>query len=271
MSPRGSREIGLKLLRFVLRPVLVFALKHGLKLHDLIDCMKHEICELSGKLLEESGIRITDSRVSAMTGVHRRDVAQIKRGEQQSSSDMNLVTRIVGRWQADRRFTKASGAPRILTVDGNDSEFAQLVASESSDLRPGAVRYELERSGIIEPRRGGVSLVKGSFVSHGDPQKGFEFLERDLKVLIQAVEENVLFLPKLPHLHALTEYDRVRSDKLDEIRIWMMREGHKLHLRARELLSEYDLELNPDLNYSGGVARVALGTFSFVEEKDEKS
>ncbi len=268
MALKQSRDVAAQFLRYLLRPVLRFALKHGLKLHDLVDCAKSELCDLAQEILRRSDSRITDSRISVMTGVHRRDVAHINSGEPPTSSDTNVITRIVGMWQTDKRFTTSAGTPRVLTIGRKDSEFTQLVAAVSSDTRAGAIRSELERSGTIEKRRAGVALVKGSFVPQGDPEKGFQLLERDMQGLIYAVEENLLHGPKIPNLHAYTEYDCVRDENLDEIRAWLTREGHNLHLRTREFLSKFDQEIDPDPNFSGKLVRVALGTFSVVEHKD---
>lgn len=261
-----DRDIAFKLLAFVLRPAVKFCVRHSLRLQDIIEVSKTLFVNAASEELKNQGLRANNSRISVMTGVHRRDIGSIEQGLSTKGYSKDLVTKVMGAWQTDKRYCTSSGSPRVLTYEGNDCEFDRLVYSISTDVNPAAVLAELERSGSIEKRRSGIMLVKGSFIPKGDIQSGFKVASDDADDLTLAVEENLLEEPNLTNLHARTQFDNVRPSGVKDIKLWFLREGHRLHLNARKVISKHDQDVNPDPKFEGKGVRVVLGTFSFVDD-----
>lgn len=261
-----DRDIAFKLLAFVLRPAVRFCVRHSLRLQDIIEVSKALLVHAAMEELKNQGLRANNSRISVMTGVHRRDIGSIEQGLSTQGYTKDLVTKVMGAWQTDKRYCTANGSPRVLTYQGNDSEFDRLVYSISTDVNPAAVLAELERSGSVEKRRLGVTLVKGSFIPKGDIQSGFKLASDDADDLTRSVEENLLEEPSLTNLHARTQFDNVRPGGVEEIKLWFLKEGHRLHLNARKFISRYDQDVNPDPKFEGKGVRVVLGTFSYVDD-----
>ena len=200
-----------------------------------------------------------------MTGLQRRDVDRLI--EQATSPELedNVVTRVVGQWVSDRRFSDKRGRPRALRLEGKNSDFAKLVRLISKDLNHYSVLFELERLGLVVRKPDLVRLLAPDHQTKNDFERGFAILSKDASDLIVSVVENLKAENSPPNLHARTEYDNVSEAALPEIRRWFIALGQKVHAEARDFLSKFDRDINPKLREQGPGARVSLGTFSRVE------
>ncbi len=259
-----ERSLLFRLLSLVLRPAVSFCLRHSIKLQDLQECLKVALVRAAAESLAREGHKPNVSRISVMTGVHRRDVMRINTGEAGAPEDRDLVTKIIGQWRTDSKFQTKSGECRVLSCSGEGSDFARLCSSVSSDVNPGTVLFELERIGAIVPAKGGVRLVHESYVPQGDPLAGFTIFSEDTTALLDTVEENVLQPEGLPQFHAQTSYDNVRPDALPEIRRWFLKHGHEFHAKVRALLARHDQDINPDPKFKGKGTKVTFGSFSNI-------
>lgn len=226
--------------------------------------------DLAEDQIKKSGEEVTDSRVSVMTGLHRRDVKRLRQDEKTyEGQQLSLLMRVIGRWRSDIDFVTKNKSPRILTYGTEESQFNELVSRVSKDLNPATVFFELERIKAIEKTSKGIKLKVHSYVPSDDAEEGFKLLAYDVGDLVSAVESNILGDEEVPNLHVRTEYDNVRPEKLDEIRRWFIREGHLLHQRARNYVSQYDEDINPSPDFKGKGQKVVLSSFSFIEEENE--
>ncbi|MBN8549195.1 MAG: hypothetical protein J0M12_07780 [Deltaproteobacteria bacterium] len=268
MSERKSQLM--KLLALVLRPAVRFCLRHSLRLQDFLECGKTVFIDESAAILREQDLKINTSRISLMTGVHRRDVARIREYGLQLHYEQDLITKTLGLWQTGERFLTKSRQPRTLSVEGPNPEFAALVLSVSKDMNPASVLFELQRIGAIEVSNGAARLTVQSYVPKGEPLKGFAILSNDAEDLTQTVEENVLRDPEVPQFHARTEYDNVRPEAIPELKRWFLKEGHEFHARVRDFVSKFDQDINPDPNFRGKGTKISFTAFSNVKEEQKQ-
>jgi hypothetical protein len=267
---RIEKSVLLRLLALTLRPAIRFCLRHSLHLNDLIECTKAEFVDAAALELTKKGDRPNTSRISVMTGVHRRDIERFKTSGLNIKEDRDLVTRVIGQWRNDKRFLTKSGEPKVLSAGVEGSEFHKLCRVVSRDINPGTVFYELTRVGAIVHAKGGIKLVHKSYVPEGDPIAGFSILADDSDTLCRTVEENILAPSKTPQLHARTTYDNIRPSALAEIKKWLLDEGHELHSRVRKFVSQFDQDINPDPAFKGKGTAVVFTTFGNVEEENEE-
>ena len=266
-----SREVVLRCLVYVIRPAVGFCLRHSLKLQDLIEAAKHAFVLQAKKEIEKRRKRPNVSVVSVISGIHRRDVDRLFDGELSYDYSKDVATRVMGLWLDDPRFCDAHGSPKHLSCIGEDSEFHQLVKCVSSDLNAASVRFDLERVGAaIRTQDDKLCLLAASYIPKGNVQDGFTILAKDAHDLVQAVSDIVLYERNPAHLHVRTEYDKIRIERVEEVRRMLLKEGLALHRRAREMLAAADLDVTPLKRGEQvqGVARVVLGSFSFVEPLD---
>ena len=261
-----NKELLLKALPYLVRPIVKICLKHGIKLGEVVDALKRVFVSQACAQLEQHDDAISNSRVTLMTGVHRTDVASIRGEEKFEPRQKHTASDVINQWRYDKRFYLRRGKPRPLTFDSKTSEFAELVQSVSHSISPYTVAFELERLGMIQRARDGkVRLVTRVFVPKGDPKAILSMLSEDAEDLYMAVEENAFKTTETqPNHHLKTEYSNVPAEALPEIRSWCLREGSAMHERARNFLSQYDRDINPAIGGTGSF-RVAIGSFSVID------
>lgn len=251
-----------KCLLNLLRPVVWMCLKRGRGLQDLIESAKRNFVDAAVEELNERGEKVTISRISAMTGVHRKDVVKIYREEALPPTAGKFASRVISQWRKDKRFLTQGRKPRVLSLDGPDCEFNQLVRSVSSDMGPKAILYDMERAGAIEITPNGAKLLVRAYVPRGNPEEGFRMLASDSQDLMRAVMDNIFCdEATLPNYHAKTQFDNLSAEDIPKIRQWLFRQCSMLQQKVDRYLMRFDLDINPNPKKTGG-KRVALGIFS---------
>lgn len=251
-------------LQALLRPVIRFCLRHSVKLQQFLEVSKAVFVEMAEKEVSAEDDELSISRLAVMTGVHRKDVARLLSAGMKEVPANDVFTRVVGSWCSMPGFSR-QGAPRVLKIGGGSGEFCELVRGVSKELNPYTILFELERLGMVRRDGDSVQLLVREYAPRRDSAAGFAILSSDLDDIISAAESNIFEDEAVPHLHLTTRYDNVCPELLPAIRTWFMREGAKLHKRARRRLSRCDKDLNPRLKNRAGGGRVAIGTFSLVE------
>lgn len=263
----------------LMRPLARFALRHALKIQELTEIAKRTLVQEAARELGKgtpANNRLT-SRISAMTGIHRRDVLRIlsnTESENEIVSPRSLIMKIVGAWIGVRKYQDRSGLPRGLTCEGATSEFSELVSSVSKDLNPYTVLRELQRAGMVIKKENKLLLQHEVLTPRDDIVQGFRIVADDINDLTKAAEDNLTISPP-QHLHIRTSYDNIALSAVPTVRKWLIRKGEKMHAEARRFLSRYDADLNSKLKDESAGARVVLGSFGMCEtsqeDRDEKS
>lgn len=162
----------------VLQPLVRLLVRNGVTYPVLAAALKRVFLQAAREELAAKGMAQTDSAVTLLCGVHRRDVRNLSRpaeGERavaQPSAPLGLAAQVVARWMSAPGFQDEQGAPRTLSRNGDAAGFDALVAGVSHDVRPRAVLDELLRLGVVQEVEAGVVLSEGGFA----PRQGFEEL-----------------------------------------------------------------------------------------------
>ncbi len=146
-----------------------------------------------------NGKKQTDSRVSLLTGVHRKDVKRLRERPTEKMAaprSIGLGAQIVARWLGSKDTTDRKGHPLPLprkAESRNGPSFDSLVSGVSKDVRPRAVLDEWLRLGVAHVDDGGrVVLNRLAFV----PEKGFEekafYFGRNIHDHLAATAHNLL-------------------------------------------------------------------------------
>lgn len=159
----------------VLRPMVRLLLRQGVAYPAFAAALKPVFLQAAREELAARGMPGTDSAITLLSGVHRRDVRRLGRGAagpaDAEREPLSLAAEVVGRWMSDPAFLDAAQKPRVLSRAGAGS-FDALVGSISQDVRPRAVLDEMQRLGVAREDTDGVVLLSGGFA----PRQGFEEL-----------------------------------------------------------------------------------------------
>lgn len=265
-----KKGLAAPVIRALVRPLVRVCLAYSVHLQELLEIIKAELISAARSELQQSGKRASVSRLSVVTGLHRKDIDRLSRADPDTASRADLATKVIGQWQTDKNFLTKSGQPRVLTIGSDQSSFSRLARSVSKELSPATIMFELERIGAIEVVERGIRLRMGSYTPRGDLVAGTNILSADIKTLIAAVLDNLTTERNLKNLHARTEFDNIRPAHLTDIAQWLITEGHAFHARAREFLARFDQDITPDPNFRGAGTKVSITSFAFAEEKSSK-
>ncbi len=169
--PGAPRPSVLLALRRVLRPVVRLLLHQGITYPALLDILKSIYVETATKEFALGLQPPTDSRLTILTGVHRKDIRRLTREaapDPPRPPSLTLGTQIVARWLGDPAYHDADGRPHALPrtpAKGGPQSFAALVEAVSKNVRPRSVLDELRRLGVVEVDADDrVRLVTSGFV-----------------------------------------------------------------------------------------------------------
>jgi Family of unknown function (DUF6502) len=161
----------------LLKPLARLLLASGVTYPAFAAACKRVFLEAAQDELKSRQMPVTDSALTLLSGVHRRDVRTLLRGEQTprqaaaaEREPLGLASEVATRWLFDEAYRPGRGRVRKLPRGNEPGSFDSLVASVSSDVRPRAVLDELKRLGVVSEDEHGVTLLAGSFA----PRQGFE-------------------------------------------------------------------------------------------------
>jgi Family of unknown function (DUF6502) len=187
-SPSASPPPALvKALRQALRPLLRVMLARGITLPYLTELIKALLVEVAERDFRLDGKPVTDSRVSLLTGVHRKDVNRLRRGNTGEDDGaekippvVSLGAQLVAQWLGNPQFLNAEGQPLPLprnVSEGGAQSFEALVAGINSDIRSRVVLDEWLRLGVVKiDDQRMVCLNTQAFVpARGFDEKAFYF------------------------------------------------------------------------------------------------
>lgn len=252
----------------MLKPVVRIALKNSIKLGACVELLKAAYVEVANEILKATESEPSVSRVSVVSGVHRKDTKKILDLEGALAAPKeDVVTKVLGNWKHHKKFLTKQGKPRVLELDGLESEFVKLVRSVSSDMAPYTVLYELERLGLVERSGNTVRLKEGFKTNIATLEEGYQHLALDLSDLAASVDSN-LHRPKgeLPNLHLRTEFTHIKESALPGLRRWLLEEGSKFHRHVEKHLASLDTEVTGEAEAK--VARVSYGSFSLIQPRE---
>lgn len=233
-SPTPSPALVLALRR-ALRPLVRLMVSRGVTYPYLAELLKGLFVDVADKEFRISAKAPTDSRVSLVTGVHRKDVSRLREELDTSAetvpSVVSLGAQLVAVWMGSERYLDESGKPRPLPrfiSEGGEVSFEALVASVNSDIRSRVVLDEWLRLGVVrfdEERR--VCLNAEAFVpAEGFDEKAF-YLGHNLHDHAAAAAHNLLG-GKPPFLERSVHYDGLTPETI----ALLARQSEELGMKA---------------------------------------
>jgi len=207
--------------RTLLRPLVRLLVARQVPFPFLANLLKGLYVEVAERDFGLAGKRLTDSRISLLTGVYRRDVKRVRAELREGTAippAVSLGAEVVARWNGLPEFMDAEGRPNPLPVHSDDEpSFETLVASVSTDIRARSVLDEWLRLGVVRfDDSGRVVLDAGVFV----PRKGLEeklyYFGRNLRDHIAAAAHNVQG-EEPPFVERSVYYGRLSAASVAEI------------------------------------------------------
>lgn len=167
-------RIALRAALAMLVPLARWLLRHGVHYASFAPALKKVFVEAARRELQEAGAKITDSSLSVLSGVHRRDIRESRDEARavdhaQAPKSPSAASMAFTRWLTDPDFRDASNRPAALPKNGFGRSFDSLARLVSSDVHPRTLLAEMQRLGLVELEGDSVLLCAQAFM----PQQGF--------------------------------------------------------------------------------------------------
>jgi hypothetical protein len=244
-QPNAAAKLHAPLAR-LLRPLVRLCIRSGMTFPALAQLLRELFVNVAEHDFALEGKEQTDSRVSLLTGIHRKEVARLRGAGapvNETPAAVSLTSAVIARWLAAPEFTDAKGEPLALP---------RAVLDEWVDRKLVTINADDE-----------IELVEAAFVPSGDDDGKWHYLGRNLHDHIAAAERNVTgaaprFLERAVH------YNNI-SPKL----------ARRLEARSRELAMDALKTANREANRAlakdkGGDARWNFGIYIYSEDADHE-
>lgn len=165
---RGQRSLDAALL--VLAPLVRWLLRNGVNYGALAQGLKQVFLDQGRQELQLRGSKVTDSALSVLSGVHRKDVRALGTLPLvQVPLQPSPASMVFTRWVTDARLRETGPdgqeQPRqVLQRQGEWPSFESLAREVSSDVHPRTLLDELLRLGLVELQGEEVRLRRERFV-----------------------------------------------------------------------------------------------------------
>ena len=200
----------------LLRPLVRLFVARGITFPALTNLLRELYVNVAEHDFALPGKEQTDSRVSLLTGIHRKEVRRLRGAGAPVSAVPAVVSRtsrIIARWLADPAYTDRAGRPLPLrrAAEGDAPSFEALVAGITRDLRPRAVLDEwLDRGLATLDASERVVLAEAAYVPKGGGEPQLYYFGRNLHDHIAASVANIVgetprFLERAVHYDGLSE------------------------------------------------------------------
>jgi len=219
--------------RRLLRPLVRLMIRHGITLPSIVELLKQVMVEVAIQDFPVEGKRTTDSRVSVLTGVHRKDVKRFReQGFQRNDvpKKVSLGMQLVNAWMTEPRWLDDQGRPRVLLrqADGSDRpDFETLSNHISSDVRARAILDELVRVGVVEERDNQVALRTEAFVPRLSEEEKLYYFERSGHAHLMAGVRNLEGIDP-PFFDRVVQYHNIPESALPRLRQMVEEQGMAL-------------------------------------------
>jgi len=203
----------------VLEALVRVLLRHQITYPVAIHWLKSAYVRIAEREFQIAGKRQTDSRITLLTGVHRKEVRRIRSEPQETATapkNIWLGATLIALWSADPRYQDKSGNPKPLLRRGGTEEapsFEMLVREHNKDIRPRSVLDEWLRLGICYIDTNNlIHLDQAAFIPDAGIEEKLFYFERNIRDHINTCAHNIAdpdnsFIERSVYYDHLTEAD----------------------------------------------------------------
>jgi hypothetical protein len=253
-------------------------LQTGIDYRELAESLKPLFLESARARLLGSDTKATDSALSLLTGLHRKEIRQAREGvtgeglrhaaltpadaSAPEKTSTGVPAQLVARWLHQ-------DLPRRLPWQGDAHSFQSLAQSISRDTHPKALLNTLQLQGVVsvDPEDGTVQLLHDSYTPAGQAQAMLDLLSQSVADHMQAGLRNLNLPAERRHLEQSVFADGLTArsaDHLERLATQLWRKTLKTLLAEATTLSEQD-------QGKGGDWRFRVGMYSFSTDRNPAS
>lgn len=269
-NPHASSSSLVAAVRYLLRPLVRLLLVHSITYPFLSNLLKSIYVEVATEEFLLQGKPQTDSRISLLSGVHRKDVKNLRPDgahEQTIPPSVSLSTRLVKLWTSDPQRLDETGRHRPLPKlmsEGGGASFEGMVISVSKDIRSRVILDEWLRSGIAKlDAEGRVCLNTAAFSKESDFDEKAYYIGQNLHDHLCAASLNLQGCQP-PLLESSIRCDKLTPESIAELDALAKRLGMQMLDAVKNRAAELEAR---DADKPDAQQRMNLGIYFFSAKK----
>lgn len=249
----------------ILTPLVRILLRNGATYRAFADVARQVFVRVASEPeFQIKGRKHSDSRISVITGLTRKEVSRLREMEGPPDATElyahNRASRVIKGWISDPDFTEKGGEARMLPQEGARG-FSELVKRYSGDAPARAVLDELERVGAVQRLADErVLLVERAYIPRSDSFEQIGVLSFTVGRHLETVDHNLRSSREDARYHRLVGNDQpVPEDLIPGFQQIIRRKGQALQEQLDRWLDE-----NERFSRSDRRLRIGAGLFFFA-------
>jgi len=260
-------------LQRIFRPLVRFLIARSLPYPFVAGVLRGLYVDVANREFPVPGKAQTDSRITLLTGVHRKDVKRLRLqppGTVRPSRAASLGSQLIARWTTQAEYLDGRGRPKPLPrlpEKGVRHTFESLVRSINTDIRPRVVLDEWQRLGVVRVDDGDrVCLNMDAFIPPQGSREMTYYFGRNLHDHVAAAAHN-LGGGGEPFLERSVNYNNLTEGAVAEL-------AELARKRAMEVLQELNTRAlrlqRRDSGQTGASHRINFGVYLFSESETDR-
>ncbi len=246
----------------LLQPLIRFLVEEGVTYPSFAKALKDNFVLAATDVLAERGSKVTDSALSVLSGVHRKDLRVRSEGSAPvPNKPLSVVSEIFTRWAVSPEFRGADGQPRKLPKSGDMPSFESLVAQVTRDIHPRSVLDTMQQLGVVQIEGDEITLSPAGFVPNANLRDLLDLFSGNVRDHIASGTTNLgLDTPKfLEHSVFADELTSASVKQLHKHAVTLWRHAFNEFAQQAAQLSDAD-QGQPDAN-----ERLRFGVYFYAE------
>ena len=194
-EPKPSTDSLMPQALAIAAPLVTWLIRSGIGHSEFAAALKPVFLAQAQEELERQHHKPTDSALSLLAGLHRKDVRALRESADGALSQVRADGSAWGKPSAANQvatlWLSATDLPEPLPLQGEQASFEALARSVSKDVHPRAVLQELVRLGMVREDQDGVRLLREAFVPEPKHQEARELFAGSVADHLQAGVHNL--------------------------------------------------------------------------------
>lgn len=179
----------------IAQPLVAWLLRSGVGYNEFVAALKPVFLAQAQAELARQAQKPTDSAISLLSGLHRKDVRSFREAATQAMEQVqadgstwgkpSIANQVVTRWLGQDAW------PDTLPLTGEAPSFEALARSVSTDVHPRTVLQEMLRLGVATEHEGQVQLLRAAFVPDAKHQEARHLMAGSVSDHLQSGVHNL--------------------------------------------------------------------------------
>lgn len=241
-----------RILDALLAPIARLLVARGVLIAEVTESLKLHYVRAARDL---AGTKTTDSRISVMTGLQRREVSRLLAAHDPAARPVNHLSRLVALWQTDPRFAGVA-----LPRSGGEISFDSLAQTIRRDVHPRTMLEQLTLAETVALDADGlVHLRQQSYQPLAGSEDQMAYLADNAHDFLSAATQNILSDPP-PFFERAVHYNRLTPEAVAEL-------NHIFRVGQMALLVKLS-EAAARLGKDTGHQRFRAGGYFYTKDQD---